>query len=207
MKAVIFDMDNTLVATQEFFISHLMESLHVLGKAPVTKGSVLKILKLNLSFEDNFIELFGSEGKEVLSEYRRTAQERPFSPTRGALEYQSQLKKFGLYQGIVTNRVTMAEFRLKQAGFGEFDFILSPKHKKPDPRALEEALLWLKDKGVSKGEVLFIGDHTDDFKASRDAGVAFCAVLTGAMGEKDFVKEGLPKSQIFKNLGEIHRGR
>ena len=100
----------------------------------------------------------------------------------------------------------MIKERLEQAGYPEFNFMLSPslpEYKKPNPHAFDEALLILEKQGIKKQEILSLGDHPDDYIASRDAGLNFMAVLTGSSSKEDFIKLGLNEKDIIETIDNI----
>jgi len=59
------------------------------------------------------------------------------------------------------------------------------KMHKPDPEGL---LLALEKLCNTKEDALYIGDSTIDAKAAKNAGIDFCAVLTGTSTKKEFME-------------------
>jgi phosphoglycolate phosphatase-like HAD superfamily hydrolase len=132
----------------------------------------------------------------------------PYFSTIGGPEFVGDLFAKDITQGILTNRVKMAEERLEQAGYPKMEFILSPKNKedrKPNPKVFNEALRLLEEKNINEAEILSVGDHTDDFISSRDAGLNFVAVLTGGTTKEEFLALGLNEENIFNNLEELKK--
>ncbi|MFH1333260.1 MAG: HAD-IA family hydrolase [archaeon] len=212
IKAIVYDFDNTLVATNEYVLQHLIEtSNRVLGaeqtQTLARTSYVKEIQSKNLPFEEIFTTIFGEEtGSKVLAEYRATAKDKPFFATNGGISLVNHFKTKGVYQGILTNRTNMLPERLAQAEYPALDFLLTPsskEHRKPSPRAFDAVLEELAQKGISKEEVLSIGDHTDDYLSAKAAGIKFVAVLTGETTKEEFVKKGLEENRIVKNLQEI----
>ena len=218
-KAIIYDMDNTLVDTDGFVLDHLrrtaMKVCQEISFMIPTDEEIKQVQKMNLPFEAIFISLFPSPvgytrdeplSSVVLAKYREDAKEMPYSPTFSGTEIVNEMSFLGIVQGIVTNRVKMARHRLDQAGYGEFEFIVQPESReqsKPNPLSLKPALDYLKEKGISKNEVVSVGDHPDDYLAAKGTGIRFIAVLTGESQKEDFVELGLDASMIVNNLGEL----
>jgi adenylosuccinate synthase len=219
IKAIIYDMDNTLVDTNGFVLDHLRRTaMKVCQETPFmipTDEEIKFVQKRNLAFEDIFVSLFPDPGgylrdeplsSVILTRYREDAQEIPYVSTLGGIEIVNEMSFLGIVQGIVTNRVKMARHRLDQAGYGEFAFIVQPEekeHRKPSPLCLNPALDYLQEKGISTKEIISVGDHPDDYLAAQGAGVKFIAVLTGESRKEDFVELGLDESMVVNNLGEL----
>lgn len=215
-KAVIFDMDNTLVATDKFVFDLLKKVAEDLSRkfsfSVPSDDSIAAVQKKNMPFEDIFATLFpdsaGYSGEEklwkvILAEYRSRAKNLCFFATPGGVEAVNRLRSAGLSQGIVTNRTKMAEERLKQAGYPKFDFLLAPENhedRKPSPKIFSGALDWLAKRGIAKDEILSVGEHSDDFNASRAAGIDFVAVLTGLTTREEFLSLGLEECNIVQDL-------
>jgi adenylosuccinate synthase len=219
IKAIIYDMDNTLVDTDGFVLEHLKRTAIRMSEEIsfiIPHDEVIKkVQKMNLPFEEIFSTLFPNPPNYNFSEplweillanYRKDAKGVLYSPTYFGTEVVNQMTSLGIVQGIVTNRVNMARHRLDQAGYNEFEFIVQPEekeHRKPNPLCLKPALDNLQDKGISFNEVFSVGDHPDDYLAARDAGIKFIAVLTGESTKDDFVSLGLDENKVINNLGEL----
>lgn len=212
VRAIVYDLDNTLIATNEYVQQHMIETTDaVLGEEkrrellPVER--IRTVQARNLPFERIFEDLFGEEqGKVILAAYRETAPDKPYFATPGGVETVTYFNARGVSQGILTNRTKMARVRLDQAGYGDFDYIFSPASKevrKPDPRAFDPVMAELSKKGIPAGETMSIGDHTTDYLAAKRAGIGFCAVLTGLTPAIEFERQGLETDNIVENLEEL----
>lgn len=206
-KAIIYDMDNTLVATDAYVQEHLLATVQQLNFLNISPKTIAEIQKKNLPFEEIFKELFQDKAGLVLEKYRETAPTKPYFATPGAVELTTKLNEMKVVQGILTNRTKMAAERLSQAGFSAFSFVLSPlpEFRKPHPQAFEPALQWLAAQGITKNEILTFGDHLDDYLSAKAAGIDFYAVLTGQTTKEDFLAEGLAEEKIFGNLRQLYQ--
>jgi len=209
ISAVVYDFDNTLVATDEYVRQHIIETAErVLGKEEASKIMVLDKLKAvqkaNTPFEVIFTTTFGEElGKRILAAYRETAVHKPYFSSIGGVSLVNALKERSVLQGILTNRTRMVEERLSQAGYPKLDFILTPPSddlRKPNPRSFDRVIEFLQQKGVERKNCVSIGDHTDDYLAASGAGLRFIGVLTGLTTREDFLAKGLERQFIAENL-------
>lgn len=65
----------------------------------------------------------------------------------------------------------------------------TPYHK-PDPRVFEPAKLWLSQRKIKSGQVLYVGDGIHDMRAAVGAGFNFLGVETGLVTAEQFKDEG-----------------
>jgi len=219
IKAVIFDVDNCLIATDDFVVKNITKTIDRLNKGGFsvpqpTKDDIYRVQAKNLPFEDIFKELFlgttnGQElWKVVLKNYREYAPNEKYDPTSGSLEAVKILKRVGLVIGLVTNRVRMLPERLTQAGFDidDFAFMHIPSEKefrKPHPRAFEEAIRHLENIGIKPEQAVMFGDHSDDYYSSFYQNIKFVGVLQGRTTREDFHERGIEDSLIVENLENI----
>lgn len=219
-KAVIYDLDNTLLSTNTFVFELIKKTAQEVAKNisfEIPSDSFIKsIQKENLPFEEIFTKLFpnpiGYYNAEplanlILARYRSTAKDLHFESTPQGNNVVKQLKQEGIIQGIVTNRVKMAQERLNQAGYiVPFEFLTAPQReedRKPNPAVFREPFEILKIKGIGIKEIVSVGDHLDDFAACKNAGIRFCAVLTGLTTKEEFLAQGLETKDIFENLEQF----
>jgi len=219
IKAVIFDVDNTLLATDEFVVRNIQNTIGRLKNTGVSfvepSLEVLKSVQAkNLAFEDIFKELFVGHCAErelwevVLENYREHAKNEKYCATTGALEAIKLLKNAGMVVGLVTNRVKMLAERLEQAGFNTADFAFMcvppvPEFKKPHPRAFEEAINHLLSLGIRPEQTIMFGDHLDDYYSSFYQNIHFVAILRGQTPREEFLRAGILNNLIFDDLGSI----
>ncbi|MFH1292146.1 MAG: lyase family protein [bacterium] len=213
IKAVLFDVDNTLIASNEFVFHNIKETINRwqnMGHnlVSVADEEITRILAKNLPFEDIFKSLFPNDWEGILANYREHAVNQPYRATVGAIKAVQDIKMHGMVIGLVTNRVRMLEERLGQAGFNteNFEFMCMPPSKeygKPHPRAFEDALNRLKIKGIDNSQVLVFGDHTDDYYSATYNQLKFIAVLQGYTSRGEFIDVGLEDSLIIDDLQNI----
>lgn len=221
-KAIIYDLDDTLIASHQFVLDLLRKTAQEVNQEiyfPLpSEAEIIRALKKNVSFEEIFNLLFpnpASYSREksladlILARYREKAQNKSFWSTEGSIDLTSFFRQQGLVQGIITNRERMTWERLRQAGYGDdFSFLFTPQaqeERKPHPHSFLNALTFLAEKGIQKEEVLSVGDHPDDYLASKAAGIDFVAVLSGLNSKEEFLNLGLGENKIILSLNELKK--
>ncbi len=219
IRAVIFDVDNTLLATDKFVLTNIHNTVKRLLQAKiivneVSDSQIKQVQAKNHLFEDIFKDLFVGEheGRQiwevVLEEYRACADQLPYEATAGAIDVVQTLLKDGFVVGLVTNRTRLLTERLIQAGFNtdNFKFMCqppAPEFAKPHPCAFEVALNELKKIGIPADQVIMVGDHNDDYYSAYYQNINFIAVLQGQSDRDNFLKIGIDNSLIIDDLNNL----
>lgn len=184
-KALLFDLDGTLLNTNELIIESF---LHVLGErfpGKYNREAVLPFLGPPL-FE-TFDGIDATLTESLIISYRTWNMEhhdRMVAPFEGVVETLRQLKKDGYKMAIVsTKRREMIDKGLQLMECGElFDTIIGFEdvtRTKPDPEPIQIALQRI---GANKEDALMIGDNFHDIVGQR-AGVDTAAVAWSIKGE------------------------
>jgi N-acetyl-D-muramate 6-phosphate phosphatase len=176
-RAVLFDLDGTLVDSAPDLIGTLLHlraerglpPVEVAALRPMASRGALSLLEAGFGSESGIDP--ASLREAFLEHYAANlwVQSRPFDGIQELLEL---LKSDAVALGIVTNKVeSLAVPLLEQAGWSKlFDCLIagdSTPKSKPDPQPVLEACLRL---GVSPEQTLFIGDDLRDIRAGRAAG-------------------------------------
>jgi 2-phosphoglycolate phosphatase len=193
LRAVLFDMDGTLLDSAPDFIaiSHAMRTER--GLTPVAD----KLIRDNVSggaramVAANFAVTPDSEGFETLRQEfleRYQAHCAVFTqPFEGINQLLGEIEQAKLIWGVATNKpVRYAEPIMQQLGLAERSAVLiCPDHvsrSKPDP---EMILLACDKMGVAPAATLFVGDDERDIEAGRAAGCKTAAVSYGYIHPQD----------------------
>ncbi|MBU1131220.1 HAD hydrolase-like protein [Patescibacteria group bacterium] len=214
LKAVIFDVDNTLIASNDFVFENIKMTVNRLqqqgNNIPLPSDEeIIKTLAKNLPFEEIFQSLFADYNwEEVLADYRTHAKDKPYKAAPGAVEAVNKLLEKGIIVGLVTNRVKMLDERLKQAGFNteKFAFMCmppAPEFRKPHPRAFEEAIKMLAGQGIHVDQTIMVGDHPDDYYSAFYQNIKFVGVISGYSTRQDFLDCGLENELIIDDLSKL----
>lgn len=186
-RAVLFDLDGTLIDTAPEFIHIGLQLRAAAGLAPMSGdiirqsvsggaiGMVQTALELSATdpqfetWRQQFLTLYEAE----LGQYS--------APYPGLVELIAELHGAGVSWGVVTNK--LERFAAPLMNRMPFDppagAVITPDHvaqPKPDPEAI---LLACKHLGASPKHSLFIGDHLRDIEAGKSAG---CYTIAAAYG-------------------------
>jgi HAD superfamily hydrolase (TIGR01509 family) len=198
LKAVIFDLDGTLVDSNDLHIEAWREAFGHYGisvtyddvHAHIGKGGD-QLIPVFCSQEQ--VEQFGRELERLRVEiFARDylPQARPYPKVRKLFE---GLKDDGLQIALATSsRETELATHLENLGIeGLYDVATSAddaEHSKPAPDIFETALARLEE--VDAAEAIVIGDTPYDAMAAGRAGIRTIAVLTGGFSEETLREAG-----------------
>ena len=203
-KAVVFDMDGTLLDTRIDYsrmtelVYAEMRTIGVPEEALDGSGSTKFNIESGVRYlvsEGRKHELYELEGringraKDLEMENADEAR-----PVPGALELLMLLRKQGYLTGVLTRGSReYAEYVLTLCGAIELLDVLvcrddhPEKDAKPSPQAMKHVAEIL---GVLTEDILYIGDHSYDHQCARDSGAGFIAVLTGTYDQEDWLRTG-----------------
>ena len=198
IRAVLFDLDGTLIDTLPDLHAAACAMLNDLGRPPLPLESIRayvgrgipNLIKRVLANSLHVAEDPNPPPPEAVASYRRHyAHEngRNAKVYPGVLEGLASLRAQGVPLGVVTNKAdTFIQPLLEQTGLsGYFEVLVGgdrlPKVK-PDPMPLVWACGRL---GVSPTETLFIGDSINDALAARAAGCPVFLLPYGYNEDRD----------------------
>ncbi|MBD9632680.1 N-acetylmuramic acid 6-phosphate phosphatase MupP [Pseudomonas sp. PDM19] len=193
LRAVLFDMDGTLLDTAPDFIAVCQAMLAAHGRAPIDDQRIQDVVSggaramVAATFDmDPEAPGFEALRQEFLDRYQEHCAvfTRPYD---GMAELLESIEQSRLIWGVVTNKpVRFAAPIMEQLGLAERSAVLvCPDHvtrSKPDPEMLLLACSQLK---VDPSEVLFIGDDLRDIESGRAAGTKTAAVRYGYIHPDD----------------------
>jgi 2-phosphoglycolate phosphatase len=193
LRAVLFDMDGTLLDTAPDFVAVCQAMLAARNLPPVDDQLIRDVVSggARAMVSATFDLEVGAEGFEVLRlEFLERYQQhcavlsKPFD---GMLELLGDIEASRLIWGVATNKpVIFAEPIMQQLNLAERSAVLvCPDHVPRSKPAPDMLLLACEKIGVAPADVLFVGDDARDIEAGRAAGCKTAAVTYGYIHPED----------------------
>lgn len=182
VRAVLFDLDGTLLDTVPDLHAAVCAMLEDLGRPPLPEEAIrcyvgrgiANLVKRSLAGSLEVAEDDSPAPADALASFRRHYARENGRRTRlfpGVREGLEAIRGMGLPMAVITNKAeAFTRPLLEMTGLAEFFSVVVsgdnlPKHK-PDPMSLVWTCGCL---GVSPTDALFIGDSVNDFLAARAA--------------------------------------
>ncbi|ERI04495.1 pyrophosphatase PpaX [Aneurinibacillus aneurinilyticus] len=182
---VLFDLDGTLIDTNNLILTSFMYTLEKFYPGKYTREDLIPHMGKPLYDQ---MELFGPERSEELVQVYREHNERVHDELveefPNVLDTIEQLAKMGIKMGIVTTKQRKtAEMGLRLFGLDKYmDTFISyqdtEKHK-PHPEPVHKAMQAL---GADPARTLMVGDSQYDIQAGQNAGIASAGVAWSLKG-------------------------
>ncbi len=193
LRAVLFDMDGTLLDTAPDFIAVCQAMRAERGFPPVAdklirdeiSGGAKAMVAATFAMSPSAPE-FEALRLEFLERYQQACAVHTHL-FDGMAELLADIEKAGLIWGVVTNKpLRFAEPIMQQLGLAERSALLicpdHVTHSKPHPEPLILACSRL---DLDPASVLFVGDDLRDIESGRDAGTRTAAVRYGYIHPND----------------------
>ena len=186
VKAVIFDLDGTLLDTIDDLADSVNAALEIcqypaksVSQIRTYVGNGIRTL-IERSLEGGMENPDFEKVFQTFREHYKTNCQNKTKPYDGIMDLLRFLKAEGKKLAIVSNKADFAVKKLNQAYFPEFDMTAIGERegveRKPAPDMVVQALQEL---GVSKGEAVYIGDSEVDIATASNAGLPCISVLWG----------------------------
>lgn len=209
MRAVLWDLDGTLISTKRLYIEAYSRALRpYLGRelthADARAVQVISELRFLRTLAGDSYEACLAEFRKLYAELHATHFDGIYEGVEATL---AELRKRGLKLGVVTGKArTSWEVSRSAASLGDFDVVVlddDVNEPKPNPEGI---LLALSDLGVAPDEAVYVGDSIGDISAANDAGVVSVAALWSkdAEAQQEFLSRlGDRASHIASNPADI----
>ena len=194
MEAVLFDLDGTILDTNELIIRSMLHALR--GVVPPEFGREHIIPHMGKPLEDQLRLFSGRDDVEDLikayREYNLREHDALVKAFPHVAEVLERLKAEGLKLGVVTTKWRMtASLGMKLTGIdGYMDTVVAlddVEHPKPHPEPVLKALGAL---GASPDRALMVGDSPADMMSAIAAGAVPVGVAWSLKGERVLLEAG-----------------
>lgn len=204
-RAVVFDLDGTLIDSYDAIHDALSTVLRSFGQAPVSRDQVRRMVGHGL---ESLIERHVGaenveEGVELFRERYREVGLEMTALLPGAEHVVRELAKRDVAMAVASNKPSdFSRDLLYGLGIGgRFDEIVGPDlgfPPKPDPAMVLEVL---ESMAVEASDALFVGDMPIDVETARAAGMPVAALPTGSSSRRDL--EAAKPDFLLERLVEV----
>lgn len=184
VKAVIFDLDGTLLDTSEGVIRSVRYTIETLGYKELPEETLRTFI--GPPIHHRMQELYGITGEEAkvaMHTFRNHYKEGDLffaAHYDGLEELLQELREEGYLLGVCTyKREDQAKMLLEDKGLAQHFHVIHGQDPEGKLSKAEVLQLTLKDLGVTPEEAVMVGDAYTDAVGARDAGVAFLGVTYG----------------------------
>lgn len=205
-KAVVFDMDGTILDTLDDLADSVNHALEMYGFPRRRRNEVRAFLGngmvrlVHLCVPDGTSE---EDEAKVLKEHKRYYPLHSADKTKpydGITELLKYLKQKGIKTAVVSNKSDSNVKALVKRYFdGLFDVSVGAREGIPRKPAADLVNLALEELGVDKSDAVYIGDSDVDIATARNSGLKMITVLWGFRDRKMLEERG---AEIFVNTAK-----
>ena len=210
IKAVIFDIDDTLVQTMQCKWQALKATAKKYYNLEITDGQIRKFW--GTPFHSMLPNIFSNiDSYEIIKKHDvKMSIDYPMRAHKGAIDTIKKLREHYLIAALTSSSKSLIFKDLQDAKFdlNDFYFIQTAEDTschKPDPKVFIPIEEKLKNKGISPKSIVYVGDGPRDHEAAKNAGFHFIAVTTGLTTADMFEKAGVKSTLIISNLSQLQK--
>lgn len=189
MECVLFDLDGTIVNTNELIINSFMHALKENSLPSLTREQIIPLMGTTL--QQQLSAFSGLEAKDIsllersYRSYNNAHHDELVQAFPHVNETMEELQRRGIKLGVVTTKIRPNTLKsLEQFGLLKYmDTIVTVNdvtHPKPHP---EPVLTAVANLGVDPARTLMVGDSAVDIQSAKAAGVRVAGVAWSLKGE------------------------
>ena len=206
IRAVIFDLDGTLLDTSEGVMRSLQYMIEKLGYDPIPEEMYRTFI--GPPIHQRMKEVYGisdAEAEVAMHTFRNHYLEGDIfyaSHYNGMKELLQSLREEGYLLGVCTyKREDQAQVLLEEKGLAEHFHVIHGQDREGKLSKAEVLQLTMKDLGVEPAETVMVGDAYTDAVGAEGAGAHFLGVTFGFGFDTD------EDVQAFRNIGVAHEAK
>ncbi|MBP2001404.1 pyrophosphatase PpaX [Paenibacillus shirakamiensis] len=206
IDTILFDLDGTIIDTNELIISSFQHILQPHVQQPFTKEQIIP--HMGMTLQQQLQQFSGrSDVEDLVTEYRSYSSSRHddmVQPFPHVEEVMATLYQKGYTLGVVTTKMKASSLMVLEM-FGLLKYLKEVvtlddvNHPKPHPEPVLTAVQRL---GVKASTTLMIGDSPADLQSARAAGVQSAAVAWSLKGA-DVLKKYEP-NYILSDMKDLY---
>lgn len=192
IECVLFDLDGTIVNTNELIINSFMHALKENNLPPVTREQIIPHMGTTLQQQISTFSGLEDTSKLELAyrAYNNAHHDELIASFPNVTETMEELKRRRIRMGIVTTKIRPTTLRaLEMFDLLKYmDTIVTVNdvtHPKPHP---EPVLTAVRSLNVDPGRTLMVGDSAVDIQSAKAAGVLAAGVAWSLKGEETLRK-------------------
>lgn len=197
-KAIVFDLDGTLLNTLEDLCDSTNYALQKCGFPKRSLGEIRRFVGngirklIERAVPENTSETEVTACYEIFCEHYKDNMENKTAEYDGISEMLRALYESGYKMAIVTNKADFAAQVLCKNLFGKYiHTVVGSADTRPNKPAPDGVYYALGQMGVEKTEAVFIGDSEVDILTAKNAGIDAIGVLWGFRDLSDLQKAGV----------------
>lgn len=207
IETVLFDLDGTIIDTNELIISSFLHVFEKRPAGPLTREGIIPHMGTTLEFQ---LQTFSGEQDvsklvPVYRAYNNLHHDDMVRPFPGVNEVVERLHGKGISMGIVTTKIrpstlmTLERFNLAPY-MSTVVTISDVEHPKPHPEPVETAIRQL---GANPETTLMVGDSIVDMQSAKAAGAMAAGVAWSLKGEELLREHGA--DYILYDMKDLYR--
>lgn len=207
-KLAIFDMDGTILSTLDDLANGVDYALRENGLPARSKQETRAALGRGVRFlieqsvPDGLSDAEISKVEEDFLKYYKVHSMDNTRPYDGIVELIKEVRASGIKTAVVSNKIDSAVKELCANFFeGAFDVAYGERvgiPRKPDPKPINAII---DEFGLSKDEVVYIGDSEVDLLTANNAGINHI-IVTWGFRDRDFLMQNGAKT-LVENMDEL----